>query len=267
MKKISIYQVSAFSRGRFTGNPAAVCPLEEWLEDEVMQGIAAENNLSETAFFVPKAGGEFDLRWFTPTVEVDLCGHATLASGHVVLLSQPEMDAVTFHTRSGDLHVERRGDLLALDIPAKLPVPVEGDEMASVLERVLGARPIEVYDAGLPIAVFEREQVVAELRPDFGGMLAAGVQWASVTAVASDSETDFVSRYFAPGSGIDEDPVTGSAHGWLTPFWAERLGKSSLRARQVSRRGGWLQCENRGDRASVAGKVLDYLQGEIVVSE
>lgn len=270
--KIPIFQVNAFANGRFTGNPAAVCPLSDWLSDDVMQGIAAENNLSETAFFVERADGTFDLRWFTPTVEVDLCGHATLASGHVVLsvlgvANGKQGDKATFHTRSGELHVERQRDLLALDIPAKQPVAVDDASLTDVLERVLGTRPQEVLDVGLPLAVFADERQVAELKPDFGGMLAAGVKWASVTAAGGDGESDFVSRYFAPGSGIDEDPATGSAHGWLTPFWSARLGKRSLVARQVSERGGWLRCEDRGERVSVAGKVLDYMVGEIEVGE
>ncbi len=264
--KIPIYQVSAFARGPFTGNPAAVCPLESWLADAVMQGIAAENNLSETAFFVARQDGDFDLRWFTPTVEVDLCGHATLASGHIVLnVLGGAGQRATFHTRSGQLHVERRGELLALDLPAKRPVAVDDAELADRLEMVLGARPLEVLDAGLPVAVFDEERQVAELEPDFAKMLASGLRWVSVTAPAMDGETDFMSRYFAPGSGIDEDPVTGSAHGWLAPYWSARLGKRELASRQVSRRGGWLECEDRGERVMVAGRVNEYLAGEIVV--
>lgn len=271
---IPVYQVSAFSSGPFTGNPAAVCPLEEWLPEDVMQGIAAENNLSETAFFVRRNDNAYDLRWFTPTVEVDLCGHATLASGHVVLnvLEQAGSPAgtvhsVTFNTRSGELHVGRDGDLLALDIPSKRPVAIDDSRLSDALESVLGVRPVEVLDAELPVAVFENEQQVNGLKPDFAKMLSEGIKWTSVTAPADDAETDFVSRYFAPGSGIGEDPVTGSAHGWLTPFWSRRLAKRSLVARQVSRRGGWLWCEDRGDRVSVAGYVVDYLVGEITVGQ
>lgn len=266
--KIPIYQVIAFADGPFTGNPAAVCPLDQWLSEYVMQGIAAENNLSETAFFVERDDGTFDLRWFTPTVEVDLCGHATLASGHVllnVLNDGGSRNSVTFHTRSGELHVERQDELLALDIPSKQPVQSADNELLDVLERVLGARPVEVLDVGLPLVIFDSEQEVAGLNPDFSKMLAAGLKWLSVTAPAGDSETDFVSRYFAPGSGINEDPVTGSAHGWLTPYWSARLGKRSLSALQVSKRGGWLWCEDREERVSVAGRVRNYLAGEIEV--
>ncbi len=264
--KIPIYQVSAFANERFTGNPAAVCPLEKWLPDEVMPGVAAENNLSETAFFVERDDGAFDLRWFTPTVEVDLCGHATLASGHIVLnVLRRDADRVAFHTRSGELSVERQGELLALDIPATRPLESDDAELFESVTGLLRTRPAYLLDAGLPVVVMESAEQVAGLELDFGRMLAAGVKWLSVTAPASDSETDFVSRYFAPGSGIDEDPVTGSAHGWLTPYWSERLGKRSLAARQVSHRGGWLWCEDRGERVIVAGRVLDYLVGEIEV--
>jgi PhzF family phenazine biosynthesis protein len=266
LNRIKIFQVSAFANGPFTGNPAAVCPLDKWLPDAVMQGIAAENNLSETAFFVSRDDGAYDLRWFTPTVEVDLCGHATLASGHVVLnVLSTDSEQVTFHTRSGELHVSRQDDLLALDLPAKLAAEQHDQRGIAALEQVLGVRPVAVLDAGLSVAIFEQESQVSELTPDFSSMLTSGLNWVSVTAPSSESETDFVSRYFAPGSGIDEDPVTGSAHGWLVPYWSKRLNKSSLKTRQVSKRGGWLWCEDRGDRVSVAGSVVDYLTGEIIL--
>jgi PhzF family phenazine biosynthesis protein len=266
VKKLPMWQVDAFSNGPFTGNPAAVCPLEEWLPDRVMLGIAAENNLSETAFFVRRGDGSFDLRWFTPTVEVKLCGHATLASGYVVTRwIEPGSDSVTFHTKSGELRVERAGERLALDFPSKRPVKSDGPAPLDRLEQALGARPVETFDAGLSVAVFDSEETVRSLRPDFAAMARLGLKWVSVTAPASDADTDFVSRYFAPGSGIDEDPVTGSAHTWLTPLWAERLGKRRLAARQVSARGGWLWCEDRGDRVSIAGHVSEYLEGTVTV--
>lgn len=266
MTTTKIFQVSAFSNGQFTGNPAAVCPLELWLPDAVMQGIAAENNLSETAFFVARDDASYDLRWFTPSVEVDLCGHATLASGHVVLnVLNPGIDSVMFHTRSGELRVERSGDLLSLDLPAKSTVPVVDQAQFELLEGVLGLRPVTVVNAGLPVAVFDEESQVASLKPDFATMLQGDLNWISVTAPATGDATDFVSRYFAPGSGINEDPVTGSAHAWLVPYWSRRLGKHSLAARQVSTRGGWLWCEDRGGRVSLAGKVNSYLSGEITI--
>lgn len=263
---VPIYQVDAFSNGPFTGNPAAVCPLDEWLPDDVMQKIAAENNLSETAFFVERPDGAFDLRWFTPTVEVDMCGHATLASGYVVTRwIRPDSRRVTFHTRSGELKVERAGEQLSLDFPANRPVSVEDETVFNRLEDALGERPVSVLDAGLFIAVFEHEDDVLQLYPDFNLITSDNLNWISATAPGEDVETDFVSRYFAPGSGIDEDPVTGSAHTWLTPYWAERLGKSELFARQVSVRGGWLRCEDRGVRVTIAGSVNEYLEGEISV--
>ncbi len=265
--RIRIFQVNAFARGPFTGNPAAVCPLDEWLPDETMQGIAAENNLSETAFFVSRNDGAFDLRWFTPTVEVDLCGHATLASGFVVLekLQQGTAGTAIFHTRSGELKVGRQGSAFALDIPINVPVRNTDAATADAVASIFGLRPVELLDAGLTVAVLDDEDDVRKLAPDFARMQGLGIDWMSVTAPAADDETDFVSRYFAPGSGIDEDPVTGSAHGWLAPYWSQRLHKSVLIARQVSRRGGWLECEVGADRVIVAGEVADYMSGEISI--
>jgi PhzF family phenazine biosynthesis protein len=266
MTKLPIFQVDVFARGPFTGNPAAVCPLENWLPGEVMQGIAAENNLSETAFFVKRADDDYDLRWFTPTVEVDLCGHATVASGHVALnILEPTRNSVTFHTRSGPLNVSRTGNMLALNLSARPSSPVNDQQQLDKLEQILGARPTAVLKSVVTIAVFEDEATVRAMRPDFTLMRSLGFDWVSVTAPAADTDTDFVSRYFAPGSGISEDPVTGSAHGWLVPYWADRLGKTNLAARQVSRRGGWLTCELRGDRVVIAGNVLEYLSGTLVV--
>ena len=259
-----VFQVNVFVDGPFSGNPAAVCPTDYWLPDEVMQGIAADNNLSETAFLVARPDGDYDLRWFTPTVEVDLCGHATVAAGYVVLNNlSGGHDSVVFHTRSGELTVGRQDDIYVLDIPARVPEPSTDRAENSTVTDVLGAEPIEILDAGLPVAVFDSQIAVAELSPDFSGIVAKGLYWISVTAPADDSETDFVSRYFAPGSGIDEDPVTGSAHGWLVPYWSARLGKPSLTARQISRRGGLLSCTYQGDRVLVGGQVSESMRGEI----
>ena len=266
MTTLPIYQVDVFARGPFTGNPAAVCPLENWLPDAVMQGIAAENNLSETAFFVKRPDGDYDLRWFTPTVEVDLCGHATVASGHVALnVLEPARDSVSFHTRSGELRVNRTGDTLALDLPARPSTPVSDARQMDDLERILGARPAKLLKSVVRIAVFDDEPTVRHMQPDFALMRSLGFDWVSVTAPASDSGTDFVSRYFAPGSGITEDPVTGSAHGWLVPYWSARLGKTQLNARQVSRRGGWLNCTLNDNRVIVAGSVIEYLSGTLTL--
>ena len=261
--RIPLYQVDAFTSRLFGGNPAAVCPLSEWLPNATMQAIAAENNLAETAFFVPQ-GERYLLRWFTPTVEVELCGHATLASGYVVTrILAPERRAVTFDTlKAGPLEVSRDGDLLAMDFPAWPP------QEKSVDPRVLaalGAAPVESFVArGRNLAVYDRAEDVAALRPDFAAM--RRVEGANAIATAPGRNgVDFVSRYFAPNYGVDEDSVTGSAHCVLTPYWAARLGKEQLTARQISARGGELTCTLRGDRVTIAGHAVLYLEGAITV--
>jgi PhzF family phenazine biosynthesis protein len=255
-----MYQVDAFTDRLFAGNPAAVCPLERWLDDETMQSIAAENNLSETAFFVA-AGDGYHLRWFTPATEVDLCGHATLASGHVVLrVLEPSRSAVAFETRSGRLEVARSGELLVMDLPAYPPRPAQAP---TGLIEALGREPEAVLAANYLMAVYPDEVAVRDLRPDFAVMERIGLDEVIVTAPGVDC--DLVSRFFAPGYGIDEDPVTGSAHCTLVPYWAGRLAKHRLHARQVSRRGGELFCELKGDRVSIAGASVLYLEGEIEV--
>jgi len=256
--RIPIYQIDAFTDRLFGGNPAAVCPLESWLPDATMQAIAAENNLSETAFFVP-AGDGFELRWFTPAKEVDLCGHATLATGHLVLCHlEPGRERVAFATRSGRLEVSRDGELLALDFPAYPPQKV--DAPAGLFD-ALGHDAEAVLRGNYLMVVYRDEHAVRALKPDFSAMLRAGLDEAIVTA--RGRECDFVSRFFAPGYGIPEDPVTGSAHCALVPYWADRLGKTRLKARQVSRRGGELLCELRGDRVTIAGRAVLYLEGTI----
>ena len=256
--QIPIYQVDAFTSTVFGGNPAAVCPLEDWLADEQLQAIAAENNLSETAFFVRRAD-RYDLRWFTPKLEVDLCGHATLASAFVILnYLTPGKDAVRFDTRSGELIVRRDGDMLSMDFPALPPEPCE---LPPELLRALGGEPLEVLRASYYLAVYGSEQEVLDLSPDMG--LLASIEGAAVIASAPGWEVDFVSRFFAPSFGIPEDPVTGSAHSTLIPFWAKRQCKSRLKARQVSARGGELFCEDRGDRVTIAGHAVLYLTGVI----
>ncbi len=259
--RIPIHQLDAFAEGPFTGNPAAVCPLGEWLPDAFLQSIAAENNLSETAFLVG-GDGVYDLRWFTPAVEVDLCGHATLASGAVVMNDlEPGRTAVRFRTRmAGDLGVERRGDLYALDFPAQPPRPIPAPPG---LAAALGAVPLEVHAASQVVALLGDEEAVLALRPDMERVRA--LPFHGLVATAPGRTCDFVSRYFVPGSGIPEDPVTGSTHCVLVPFWAARLGKNVLRARQVSARGGALACELRGERVSMAGRVEPYLKGFIEV--
>ena len=257
--KIRLFQIDAFTDRRFAGNPAAVCPLEEWLDDPVMQAIAAENNLSETAFLVP-AGDQFALRWFTPVREIDLCGHATLASAFVVLrYLQPERDVVTFSSQSGPLTVSRDGDRLRMDFPAW-----EAKECAApaALLAGLGQPPAELRRTRDYLAIYASEREIRELRPDMQRLITLD---ASVIVTAPGDSVDFVSRFFAPQAGIPEDPVTGSAHCTLVPYWARRLGKAALHARQLSRRGGELFCEQHGDRVWIAGQAVTYLDGMIEV--
>jgi predicted PhzF superfamily epimerase YddE/YHI9 len=261
--RIPLYQVDAFTSRLFGGNPAAVCPLEEWLPDATMQSIAAENNLAETAFFAPHSEG-YLLRWFTPTVEVELCGHATLASGYVVThILAPDRRSVRFDTlKAGPLEVARDGDMLALDFPAW---PPEGRPADPRILAAVGKPPAESFVArGRTLAVYQRAEDVAALKPDFGAMRQVPGANAIVTAPGRDG-VDFVSRYFAPNYGVDEDPVTGSAHCVLTPYWADRLGKKELKARQISARGGDLICTLRGDRVTLAGHAVLYLEGTITV--
>ncbi|MGC8520538.1 MAG: PhzF family phenazine biosynthesis protein [Steroidobacteraceae bacterium] len=253
-----IFQVDAFTRQRFSGNPAAVMPLESFPSDAVLQALAAENNLSETAFLVG-GNGTYRLRWFTPAVEVPLCGHATLASAAVVLERlEPGATAVTFHTASGALHVRRAADGYVMDFPVRPTVPSGASD---ALVRALGARPQEVRaDAINYLVVLDSEQTVRTLRPDIAAIAELDRQGVIVTARGS-GEYDCVSRYFTPARGVAEDPVTGSAHCALAPYWGERLGKTQLRAFQASRRGGELTCRVRGTRVELEGTCVFYLEG------
>jgi len=254
---IPIYQVDAFTSGPFSGNPAAVCPLDGWLDDDVMQNIAAENNLAETAFIVAREGG-YDLRWFTPTVEVDLCGHATLAAGYVVLNHlRSDLNSVSFETISGKLVVSRDGDRLSMDFPARPPTSASVSE---ALSDALGKAPSEVHMSRDVLAVYDNEESVRNLSPDQAKLLALEEGF-GVIVTAKGKTVDFVSRFFVPKGGIYEDPVTGSAHCTLVPFWAERLGWSELIAHQVSSRGGELRCELRGDRVIMSGHCVLFLTG------
>jgi len=253
---IKLYQVDAFADRLFAGNPAAICPLETWRDDALLQAIAAENNLSETAYFVPSERG-FKLRWFTPVAEVDLCGHATLAAAHVIFaILGYDGEAITFETRSGDLTVSRRGTGLAMDFPA---IRLQACEPPPALIAALGRRPSAVLVADDYLAVFEDETVIRELSPDYARLRELDRRGVIVTA--KGGEVDFVSRFFAPKYGIDEDPVTGSAHCALTPYWSGRLNKSRLSARQLSRRGGDVQCELKGVRVTLAGDAVLFMQG------
>jgi len=261
--RIPIYQIDAFADRPFAGNPAAVCPLEAWLPDELLQAIALENNLSETAFLVPNGADGYHLRWFTPEIEVPLCGHATLASGYLVLdRLAPERDSVGFQTLSGRLEVRRDGGRLSMDLPADPPRPATPP---AGLVAALGRVPLEVLRGRYWLAVFEREADVRELTPDIAalGRFPPG----NVCITAPGETVDFVSRFFAPAAGISEDPVTGSAHSCLTPYWAARLGRERLQARQLSARGGELLCALAGDRVVLSGRCAFYMEGRIVLPD
>jgi len=260
--RLPIYQVDAFTDSLFGGNPAAICPLDAWLPDATMQAIAAENNLAETAFFVREGDG-YALRWFTPTVEVDLCGHATLASGHVVMnFLEPGRHSVSFRTlKAGTLVVERRRDRLVMDFPAR---PAEPAEAPGGLLAALGGNPREVLRARDHLVVYGTAAEIAALKPDLVAL--ANVDcWAAIVTAPGEDAIDFVSRFFAPAQGVAEDPVTGSSHTTLTPYWAKRLGKTELEARQLSPRGGALSCTLNGDRVNIAGHAVLYLEGQIHV--
>jgi len=260
--RLPIYQVDAFTDSLFAGNPAAVCPLEAWLPDATMQAIAAENNLAETAFFV-RQGSDYALRWFTPSVEVDLCGHATLAAGHVVFrFIEPQRQSVDFRTaKAGTLRVSRRADMLVMDFPARPATPVEAPPG---LLAALGGAPRQVLAARDHLVVYGSAAEVAALEPDFAAL--AKVQcWAAIATAPGADGIDFVSRFFAPAQGVPEDPVTGSSHCTLVPYWAKRLGKTKLEARQLSRRGGAISCALEDERVSIAGRTVLYLEGRISV--
>jgi PhzF family phenazine biosynthesis protein len=265
MKKLRIYQVDAFTGRLFGGNPAAVVPLEAWLDAATMQSIALENNLAETAFFVPEGDG-FRLRWFTPEVEVKLCGHATLASAHVLFtILEPGRRAVKFETLSGTLTVVTSGDRLVMDFPRWTLTALPADASNDALAAALGATPARVLSTGdgdYRFCVFESETDVRALAPDFGALRKLGVM---VIATAPGTRSDCVVRFFAPAAGIDEDPGTGSIHCALTPYWCERLGQRTLHSLQVSKRGSELNCELDGGRVRIAGQAVKYLEGWIEV--
>ena len=260
--KLPLYQVDAFASRPFAGNPAAVVPLPRWMDDALLLAIAAENNLSETAYLVGGSGA-YEIRWMTPATEVDLCGHATLASAWVVFEKlEPGRREVEFSSKSGPLPVARKGDSIALDFPAQSPEPAEAAKGA--LAAALGREPRESWVAPRDyMAVFGCEEEVLSLAPDMA--LTAALDGHAVIATAPGREVDFVSRFFAPAFGVPEDPVTGSAHCTLAPYWSKRLGKKRLSARQISARGGELVCELQGARVSIGGSVVPYLEGTIEV--
>jgi len=255
---IQLFQVDAFTDHIFGGNPAAVCPLEEWLDDHLMQHIATENNLSETAFFVPEGDG-FRLRWFTPATEIALCGHATLASAHVLYQHLGyDREKIVFFTRSGELTVERENDLYAMNFPA---TPPERVETPPKLVEGLGKEPEHVLKSRDYLAVYQHEAEIAHIKPRFDCLAKLGGTLVIVTALGNVA--DFVSRCFAPAVGINEDPVTGSAHTTLVPYWAKRLQKNELHAEQISKRRGELFCGYLGDRITIKGRAVTFMTGAI----
>jgi len=261
MTTLKIFQVDAFAEQVFTGNPAAVIPLKNWLPNETMQKIAMENNLSETAFFVASENG-FHIRWFTPLAEVDLCGHATLATAHVLFHhSNYSENEIMFDSRSGILKVKKEQDLIVLNFPAS---PLTETEIPNNLAKAFNFKPIKcIKGKDDYMLIFENEIQIAKLKPDFQQLIQAETRGVIVTS--KSEKYDFVSRFFGPAVGVNEDPVTGSAHTILIPYWAEQLGKIELTAKQVSARGGILYCKNLGERVEIGGLALTYMVGEIIV--
>lgn len=261
--KLKIQQIDAFSSKVFGGNPAAVCELDGWLSDRTLQAIASENNVSETAFYIRRGRDLYDLRWFTPGVEVDLCGHATLATAFAIFdAGDADSEVLRFNTRSGELRVFRSAHGLSMDFPLTRPEPIAPP---AGLLAALGLESGLVLDADDYIVVVEGENIVDALAPDFNALNAFDRRGVVVTAPSS--KYDFVSRWFGPRVGVNEDPVTGSAHTWLAPYWAERLGKTVLSARQGGKRQGTLTCEIAGDRVILSGKAILYLSGEIEIPD
>ena len=257
-RRIPLYQVDAFTDTVFGGNPAAVCPLESWIEPSLMQQIAMENNLSETAFYVKKQD-RFEIRWFTPRLEIDLAGHPTLATAHVIFNHTGyDKDKIIFSSSGGELTVTKADDLLLMDFPSRPPEKVKAPE---VLFRGLGLEPMEVWKARDYLVCYPSEEDILAIKPRFHEL--AEVDCLGIIITAEGNRSDFVSRFFAPRAGINEDPVTGSAHTTLIPFWAKRLNKKSLHAFQLSERVGELFCEDLGERVHIGGRAVTYLQGEI----
>jgi PhzF family phenazine biosynthesis protein len=257
--RLPLFQVDAFTSELFGGNPAAVVPLQEWLPEKLMQKIALENNLSETAFFVPEKEG-FHIRWFTPVAEVALCGHATLATAHVLFHHLGYKEAlISLNSKSGILLVQRKDNLIILNFPSDVPIEVKNDPE---IDAALGKSPLSTFKGKTDyLLVFPHESDVTEMNPDFG--LLAKTKARGIIVTAKGSSSDFVSRFFGPQVGINEDPVTGSAHTMLTPYWSKILGKTELTALQCSARKGQLHCTLLGDRVLIAGNAVSYLEGHI----
>lgn len=260
--KIPFFQVDAFSNKAFGGNPAAICILTSWLDNDVLQKIAAENNLSETAFLVPKSPGNYELKWFTPTIEIDLCGHATLASAFVLFeYYDHDKTLLKFQTASGELSVEKSAKLLSMNFPARPPVEANPPD---ILAEALGVTPSYVLESRDLLAVFEDESTIQNMTPDFDKLKKIKSHFAVIVS-APGEHSDFVSRFFAPNAGINEDPVTGSAHCTLIPYWAKRLNKNKLHAFQLSPRKGELFCEYSTNRVTISGHSTLFAKGEIYI--
>jgi len=258
---MKIYQVDAFTEKVFSGNPAAIVPLDEWLDPHILQEIAVENNLSETAFFVKNEDGSYRIRWFTPETEVDLCGHATLASAHVLYeFLNFNGEKVVFESNSGQLSVQKENNLYWMDFPSNPPKPVP---VPKLLPEAIGVIPIYTGINTDLLVLLQDEETVRSVRPDLLILKKMEVRGTIITAPGKD--VDFVSRFFAPAVGVPEDPVTGSAHTVLTPFWSKRLKKEKLKARQVSKRGGDLTCIQKGDRVEIGGHAVTYMTGDISI--
>ena len=263
MNKIKIYQVDAFTNKLFSGNPAAVCPLDKWLPDEVMQSIALENNYSETAFFI-KNQKKFSIRWFTPEVEIGLCGHATLAAAHILFTEMDfQEDIVEFKTNSGEiLKVKKNNNILKMDFPSHDPKIT--DQNLEEVSQALGILPVSFYFCNYGLAVFNNEEDIIKIRPNFS--ILEKLPYDGIIVTAPGEKVDFVSRFFGPKLGIPEDPVTGGAHCVLIPYWSKRLNKKDMFARQLSKRGGELHCSFLGDRVYIGGQATTYLKGELLLN-
>jgi PhzF family phenazine biosynthesis protein len=260
--KLPIFQVDAFTDKVFGGNPAAVCPLEQWLPDDVMQRIATENSVAETAFFIRVDQG-FEIRWFTPEIEMDLCGHATLATAHVIARHfNFSLPYIQFRSKSGELTVAVEEELLTLNFPSRKPVLSEAPQ---VILDAIQHKPVETLKSRDYVLVFADEEVVRLLEPDQSILNQINLDPGGVVVTAKGKEVDFVSRFFTPQASIFEDPVTGSAHCSLIPYWSEQLGKNSMVALQVSSRGGKLFCKNAGERVLISGEAVTYLEGYIII--
>ena len=259
---ITIFQVDAFTNRVFAGNPAAVCPLDEWLPDDLMQRVALENSVAETAFFIPR-DEDFAIRWFTPEIEMDLCGHATLATAHVIArhLNKPE-SPITFQSNSGTLKVTVQDKLLTLDFPSRMPLPCDAPD---IILNAFQSKPLETLKSRDYVLVYENENLIREMQPKQQLLDQVNLDPGGIIITAPGDDSDFVSRFFTPQASIFEDPVTGSAHCSLIPYWSKKLGKQSMQALQLSTRGGKLGCKNLDDRVLISGEAVTYFEGTITI--